>query len=466
MIITKCAKRLMATVMTTAIVLTGFAVAPKEVKAAEENPTVTVKGATLRLDGNEDGKQSMRVGVEIEKADIAAACGMTIEYNGKSVTIATDQGQDKIYDYDETNNKVMYTAVINNIPESAFAEDFKITGLVKKTDSKDYTTSENVTKSINGIVKSLGDKYKLYKGSLFKKLSELDINNVSDGLYDWEKVIKETGAASEVVEYKNESCLKISPIVKEEKTTPAAVKFKFADKKSAGRTFLLDVNACSESGYQITSYTVGNKISKATDFVQTQQLITGSEVHGYESFAVSPITTTDDLYVKSFAIYEKVKEINYDIKIDKGFVTLSSANETINDPINKITYKDGKANVELAWNYGGFGVAYNLKQEIQKVDLTNGSYSKIVLNISAENTSAICLKLYNDVKGEGYWNRIGSSSGSPQYIDVVKGTKDYTFDLSTMKGNLDSAEAIYIKYNPGENNKNNAIFTINSIQLK
>lgn len=101
MIITKCAERLMATILTMALALATLVVAPKTVSALESTPTVEIKGATLKLDGAADGKQSMRIGVSIEKADLATACGVKIEYKGKSITVATDTGYDKIYDYDE-----------------------------------------------------------------------------------------------------------------------------------------------------------------------------------------------------------------------------------------------------------------------------------------------------------------------------------------------------------------------------
>lgn len=470
--ITKNARRWMAAVMAMALALTGLVAAPKTADAVTTAPTVIVKGATLKLEGTTDGKQSMRIGVEINNADLATACGMKIEYKGSSVTVATDNGYDKIYDYDETHQKVVYTAVITGIPSTAFADDFTITGLVKGTDDTDYIeSSSSVTKSINGIVDSLGADYKLAEGILLKKLSELDINNVKDGIYAWEQAVIDNGCASEVVTYNDQTCLKVSDGTRTagETETPvsASVKFKFADMSSAGRKFFVDVNACSSSGYKITSYSPETKKTEATDFLQTGVFITGNSVHGYEQFTVAPNTSGDDLYVKSFVIYEAVSSLGYDdMEIDKGFVNLSTANETINDPINKISYADGKANItKLAMDFGGFGVAYNIKPRNQKINLAD--YTQVKLNITAEAAYPLCIKLYNNVTGDGYWARINSTSGGEEYFDTKAGTQTYTFTIANkLKGSLTEAEAIFIKLNPPKENAVHAAFTINSIQFE
>lgn len=480
MIITKCAKRLMATVLTTALALSGFVAAPKMVSASEGTPTVEVKGATLRLDGTANGTQSMRIGVAVKKADLAAACGMKIEYKGKSATIATDTGYDKIYDYDENHQTVVYTAVIKDIPSTAFADDFTITGLVKGLDDKDYTNSaSSATKSIDGIVESLGADYKLAEGTLVKKMDELDINNPKDGIYAWEQTIKDNGCASEVVTYKDVSCLKVSDGSRtndknETVDVSAAVKFKFSEKNSVGRKFYVDVNACSESGYKITSYSPETNKASATDFTQTGVFITGNGAYGYEAFTVAPTKAGDDLYVKSFAVYEAVSSLGYDdMEIDRGFVTLSAANEAISAQAN--TYADGKATVTLSKNYGGLGLAYYIKPA--KVDLSQ--YSKVTFNITSESDWPICVNLLNDISGNDYWGRLnGSKQGKVSYYPSIKaGTSDYTYEISNIKGDLTEAQAIFIKYNPPAKEENetdesysarvqNATFTINSIRFE
>mgnify|MGYP004501306391 CR=1 FL=1 len=157
MIITKCAKRLMATVMTTAIVLTGFAVAPKEVKAAEENPTVEVLGATLRLHNNAENCQSMRVGILVKNASKAKSCGIKLSIGDKAVVVSTENEKYRnIYDYDKDNDVVTYTAVIKDIPQDKFSTDINIQGNLKTTGTEtEINSGEQVEKNINGIVEQL-----------------------------------------------------------------------------------------------------------------------------------------------------------------------------------------------------------------------------------------------------------------------------------------------------------------------
>ncbi|MCX4276215.1 MAG: hypothetical protein OSJ27_10675 [Candidatus Gastranaerophilales bacterium] len=90
MVISKNAKTLMALILTFAFVLAGFAFTPKEARASDaETPNVKVLGATLRID-NVDGTQSLRLGIEVSNASRAKDCGILIEANGKTVTVATD----------------------------------------------------------------------------------------------------------------------------------------------------------------------------------------------------------------------------------------------------------------------------------------------------------------------------------------------------------------------------------------
>ena len=128
MFITKIAKRLMATVMTAALVLTGFVVAPKEVSAAEDTePTVEVLGATLRFDGNEENCQSMRVGIQVKNASKAKECGIKLSVGEKTLTVSTDDEKYRnIYAYDADNDTITYTAVIQNIPSDNFKTDISV----------------------------------------------------------------------------------------------------------------------------------------------------------------------------------------------------------------------------------------------------------------------------------------------------------------------------------------------------
>lgn len=253
------------------------------------------------------------------------------------------------------------------------------------------------------------------------------------------------------ITYKGQSCLKISSGTQGEKTVNPSVKFQCSNMNSVGRKFMLKANACSASGYKFSmSYTdeATQEKANATDFLETTAIFTGNDRGGYQACKVEPITATDDLYIASFSVYEAVTSMPYDdMEIDRGFVTLLAANETINDPANKISYTNGKADVELNQMYGGFGVAYNLKPKTQKINFEQ--YSQVALTITSEESCALLIQLYNNITGSGYWERTGSSKGGTQYFDLVKGTKTYTFTIAdNLKGSLSEAEAIFIKYNP------------------
>ena len=157
MFITKIAKRLMATVMTAALVLTGFVVAPKEVSAAEDTePTVEVLGATLRFDGNEENCQSMRVGIQVKNASKAKECGIKLSVGEKTLTVSTDDEKYRnIYAYDADNDTITYTAVIQNIPSDNFKTDISVQGTTTAKESVEGIKTDVVTKNISGIVTAM-----------------------------------------------------------------------------------------------------------------------------------------------------------------------------------------------------------------------------------------------------------------------------------------------------------------------
>ena len=54
--------------MAATVAISGFAFpSAKTAKAADPEPTVKVLGATLRTDGNNQGTQSLRVGIEDDR---------------------------------------------------------------------------------------------------------------------------------------------------------------------------------------------------------------------------------------------------------------------------------------------------------------------------------------------------------------------------------------------------------------
>ena len=65
MFLSKNAKRFMSTAAVLAMTVASLVVAPK-VETAEENPTVTVLGASLRIKDNAENCQSMRIGIQVK----------------------------------------------------------------------------------------------------------------------------------------------------------------------------------------------------------------------------------------------------------------------------------------------------------------------------------------------------------------------------------------------------------------
>ena len=180
--ITKSAKRLMATVMTTALALTGLVVAPKTVSAAEAGtqPQVKVLGATLRLDGTA-GTQSMRVGIQVTNASKVKDCGINLTVGDKTKTISTENSEyQKIYDYNKEHDAVVYTAVINGIPKDNFSTDIGVQGIITDIEENKSNSGEAVTKSVNSIVdviKKDDNTIELANnGMLVRKVDELAVN--------------------------------------------------------------------------------------------------------------------------------------------------------------------------------------------------------------------------------------------------------------------------------------------------
>lgn len=163
MFLSKKGARALASSMALAFAVTGLTYSPANVQAASNDaPTVKVLGATLRLDG-ESGEQSLRLGIEVGNASNAEACGINITANGKTVTIGTDVGdtattkQNKtIYEKNEEENKIVYTAVIKGIPMASYGTDFEVKGYAKQSvAAADKSETDVLARSVNKVVKAM-----------------------------------------------------------------------------------------------------------------------------------------------------------------------------------------------------------------------------------------------------------------------------------------------------------------------
>lgn len=161
-------KKIMTFILAMAFVLSGIMYTPKSASAADV-PKVTFLGATLRLgqDADNNGKQSMKIGIQINNASKAKSCAINIKVGGKTCTVTTEEIEaskgythDKMQSVDVDNDTVIYAVVLTNIPESAFDTNIEIQGTATDLNGKEYFSNEEYqTKTVNGIVKSLQEAY-------------------------------------------------------------------------------------------------------------------------------------------------------------------------------------------------------------------------------------------------------------------------------------------------------------------
>ncbi len=162
--LSKMGKKIISVTMAAAFVLTSFAVPwVKNAKAADLEPTVKLLGATLRVEGNESGTQSVRVGIRVDNAQNASECGIIVtnKANGKTITVSTENGNKNMYLIDTTENYVVYTVVIKDIPVNTDYADMEFTfqGIAKPIEDANPVYSDiSSGKSLNNVLASIAEK--------------------------------------------------------------------------------------------------------------------------------------------------------------------------------------------------------------------------------------------------------------------------------------------------------------------
>ena len=176
MLIIKSEKMFLVCLLTVVMLLSGLFYIPATVNAEAKDETsvsdVTVLGATLRLTHNTDnsnGKQSLRIGIRVDKADTKKECAIVLTIGGKSYTVST-KGEGKtigaytvdkqctgLHSKDMNNKSITYAVVLEGIPQTAFNTDIKITGITEDADGK--AVSSEATRTVNGVVESLSARY-------------------------------------------------------------------------------------------------------------------------------------------------------------------------------------------------------------------------------------------------------------------------------------------------------------------
>lgn len=162
------------------------------IKSRRSCTEVSVLGASLRMDAD-DGHQSMRIGIIVENASQAKACGIDLTIGEKTIKIATDGDGtddvikgDKIYEYDAAKDTILYTAVITNIPKDSFSTAVSVKGSATPIEEGEKIVSpaveKSVTDTVEGIKKTLPDVQLLEDGTLVNgTIATLDTSN-TDGI--------------------------------------------------------------------------------------------------------------------------------------------------------------------------------------------------------------------------------------------------------------------------------------------
>lgn len=162
--LSKMGKKIIAVTMAAAFVLTSFAVPRvKNAKAADTMPSVKLLGTTLRVEGNESGTQSVRVGIRVDNAQNASECGIIVTNtaNNKKITVSTENGNKNMYLIDTTENYVVYTVVIKDIPVNTDYADMEFTfqGFAKPIEDANLVYSDiSSGKSLNNVLASIAEK--------------------------------------------------------------------------------------------------------------------------------------------------------------------------------------------------------------------------------------------------------------------------------------------------------------------
>lgn len=336
--ITKKETKLMAFVTAFVMMLSCLVVIPTEAKASGAAPKVTVLGASLRMDAD-DGHQSMRIGVQVENASQAKACGVELTIGDKTVKIATDgDGEtvlkgDKIYEYDTAKDTILYTAVITNIPKDNFDTKISAKGTAAPIEEGDAVVSDAVEKSVNdvvaGIQKDLPDVQMLDDGTLINKpIADLDTsttdslkaNETQNDFYTWATASSNKDATASY------------------DTTESALKFVTDSKDGKGLTYqisnnsgkyiyIIQVKADAGTILKLCFFNNTDPINSET-FTATgdwQTITVTPEVGPWGACSLTTETPASTYYVKSCKIYRPMTSDDVTMHLPKETVTLSIA---------------------------------------------------------------------------------------------------------------------------------------------
>lgn len=486
MIITRSAKRLMATVMTMALVVTGLVVAPKQASAAAEAPEVKILGATLRLDETGDS-QALRFGVEISNASQAKNCGITLTRtsDSKSVTVQTGvEGQNNIYDYNEDTDKLIYTVVLKGITEEDFDEGLQVTGKVQAIEDEEWTPVEsNEEKSVDSVLESinttLGTNFYFDGATLLEKVDTYDFegdlsssffNNyfsnpgwvgcskiaLSEDAHGGEQAMEINSNAEygglPFPDFTSTGEYYLSCYAKkvEGDESDVTVRFKSALGKNCQETLAL-----TDEWQQLQSTYV------LDDMISTDQYN-----NKHSRILVCPIGGAKNYLIDDVTIVKKVNQSQIvNMSVPKSFdVELSAASQASYSSANSIVYENGTLSAFLTGQYGGGGICWLVKPDRSFVNPAD--YSKIVITFNTDTEDApLCVNLRHNASTD-WWDGSQTAVAYPTASSTVG--EDKTVEIN-LKGNASLQDkliyAIAIKNNGYGDAKTGFGITVKSIEF-
>lgn len=185
--ITSRCRKLMAFIMILAITLSVFCSNNVLFAAADNKPTVTVLGASLRFNSSDNNcSQSMRIGIQIDNAHNASACSIILTVGGSSYKVSTEEikegesgiRQKKVHSKDPEKGSVIYAIVLTGIPSDRYNDTIGIVGKVKDMNGTEYS-SEPAERTVSGLIASISERFPLLNitiidGTLYKNIGGVE----------------------------------------------------------------------------------------------------------------------------------------------------------------------------------------------------------------------------------------------------------------------------------------------------
>lgn len=422
MLISKMGKRLMAFVIAMAFVLSGLTYLPKTANAEGAVPTVDVLGAKLRLDKegvDNNGTQSMKLAVEIKNADSASNCAIELNVGGRVRTITTadvpEGSQDKIqskslYSKNEADNSVVYAVTITGIPQDAFDTDIKVKGMAEYNKDTSTSTAESTqeSKSVDGIVKSLQEKYSylgiaMYDGTLYKNYGETALTANDIGANGNITLAESTVDKTDYITYNEDGTMSVEDKRTDDSTTEIHVKLPFTVKPGQKVNVSIAGPQWGTSDFRI--WTVPKDAKYSGDYVENNNITLNPKINDDNSFGgtASVVCKKGDcnyltlkpqagikitgLIISSIDVeVEALPEPTprpepKDIDIKFSAYTAHPANGVwwYEDSKNNEYMPDGSVKFHVG---GGRGVAFYVNED--KTPIRIGDYSKAVVVCSAD----------------------------------------------------------------------------------